>query len=272
MLVGVIALLAAACSNGAKSGAGPAPTAAPETTTTVPPTTVTTVRATTTSSTMKPTTTQTTLLGFGPGDASLVGTVTGPAGPVDGATVHIERLVGKNVATMNVTTGGGGSWQLTSILGGSYRVWAFRAPDFAQSQVESFFMAASDRKSLDLKVPAAGGPRIIATVAPSPPRVDQPATLTIQIGTGRVDDQGRAVLTPRPGVALLVTPGPGIVLDSTPQSVTDGNGNATWRIRCTAEGAKALTLAIDNGITTVNLPACGPPLAPPPATSTTKPA
>lgn len=272
-LAGVLAVLAAGCSGGdSKSAAGPATTASlPETTVTVPPTTGTTLRPTTTSSTAKPTTTQTTLLGFGPGDASLVGTVTGPAGPVEGATVHIERLVGKSVATMNVTSGGGGSWQLTSILGGSYKVWAFKAPDFAQSQIEAFFMAANDRKSLDLKVPSAAGQKILASVTPNPPRVDQAATLTIQIGTGRVDDQGRLALTPRPGAVLTVTPGAGIVLESTPQAVTDGNGNASWRIRCSAEGARAVTLTVDNGNTTVNLPACGP--APPtPAPGTTKPA
>jgi len=272
-LVGVLAMFAAAaCSGDSKPDAAPAATTAlPETTVPVPTTTPTTLRPTTTSSTAKPTTTQTTLLGFGPGGASLVGTVIGPGGPVVGATVHIERLVGKNVATMDVTTAGGGAWQLTNILGGSYRVRAYKPPDFGQSQIESFFLAATDRKTLDLKVPTATGPKIIATVTPNPPRVDQPATLTIQVGTGRVDDQGRPAITPRPGVPLVLTPGAGIVLDSANQAVTDGNGKASWGIRCTAEGARAVTLTIDNGTTTVNLPACGPAV-PTPAPGTTKPA
>lgn len=269
VLLGALGLLAAGCS-------GSTPDAAPATTvvslattaaTTIPPTTV---RATTTSSTVKPTTTLTTLLGLGPGEASIGGTVTGPTGLVDGATVRIERIVGKAVATMDVTTFQGGSWQVGFVLGGSYRVRAFKPPDLGQSPTESFFLGATDRKTFDLKLPAAGGERITATVSPSPPRVDQPATLTIQVGTSRVDDQGRPMITPRPGVLLTLTPAAGIVLDTAPQVVTDGNGFAAWRIRCVVEGAKGASLTVGAGVTTVNLPACGPPLPAPATTTTTR--
>ncbi len=267
----LVALLAGACSAGGGSGAA-APTTAtvPATTVTVPPTTATTVRATTTSTTLKPTTTVTTMFGIGPGEASIGGTVLGPGGPVDGATVRIERLVGKLIATTDVATIGGGSWQLGSILGGSYRVRALRPPEFGQSSVESFFLAANERKTVDLRVPAAGGERITAVVNPNPPRVDQAATVTVQIGVGRVDEQGRLAITPRPGVLLSLAPGPGILVESSPQVVTDGNGSGAWVIRCTSEGAKALILTIANAATTFNLPPCGAtPVAP--ATTTTRP-
>lgn len=229
-------------------------------------TTTTTMRATTT--TTRPRATTTTVLGVGPGDASIGGTVTGPAGPVDGATVRVERLVGKAVATADVTTSGGGSWQLGSILGGSYRVRAFKPPDLAQSPVEAFFLAATERKTIDLRLPAAGGERITATVDPNPPRVDQPATLTIQVGTGRVDDQGRASFAPRPGVPLTLSSGEGIVVEGAPQAVTDANGAAAWRIRCTVQGATTLPLSVGGGATQVKIPACAPPG---PAPTTTRP-
>lgn len=263
----LIAVLVAACSD-------PKPRAAPVTTavpgpSTLPPTTSTTVRPTTTSSTVKPTTTVTTLLQLGPGSASIGGTVSGPAGPVEGATVHVERVVGKLIAPTDVTTTSGGSWQLPSILGGSYRVRAFKAPEFGQSPIEAFFLAATDRKTLDLKLPAAGGDRITAAVNPNPPRVDQPAVVTIQVGTGRVDDQGRPAITPRPGLVLTLAPGAGIQLESASQALTDANGSAQWRIRCLAEGARAVTLTIGTGVTAVNLPACTA-AAPAPATTTTK--
>ena len=236
------------------------PSAAPATTvpeTTVAPVTSTSARPTTTSTTLRPTTTVTTLLQLGPGDATIGGTVLGPAGPVDGATVRVERFVGKLVAPTEVTTSAGGAWQVPSILGGAYRVRAFKAPDLGTSPVESFFLAANERKTLDLRLPAIGGERITAVVSPSPPRVDQPATLTVQVGIGRVDEQGRPVMTPRPNVLLTLTPGPGILLESVPQVLTDGNGGGAWRIRCAVEGAATLSLTVGTGVTQVTIPPCG---------------
>jgi hypothetical protein len=261
----LLALLAGACTSSDPEVAAPTTAVEDTSTTAAPPTTR---RPTTTSSTLRPTTTSSTVLGFGPGEASIVGTVSGPAGPIDGATVRIERLVGKNVATTDVTTTGGGSYQLGLILGGSYRVRAFKAPEYGTSPVEAFFLAANERKSLDLKLPAAGGARLTATVTPTPPRIDQQATLKVQYGTGRVDEQGRPALTPIPNALLTLAPGPGIVLESSAQVRTDGTGTGAWFIRCTAEGASTLTLTVGNGVTPVNIPPCSA-AAPPPSAATT---
>ena len=271
LVVVLLALLAAACSSDGKPAAAPDTTVVAETTTT--PTTAaavpTTARPTTTSTTLKPTTTSSTVLAMGPGEASIVGTVSGPAGGVEGAIVRVERLVGKAVVSVDVTTSAGGSYSLGTILGGSYRVRALKPPDFASSPVEAFFLAAQERKVLDLRMPSAGGERITATVSPNPPRVEQTASLTIQVGTGRVDDQGRPALTPRPGVLLTLTPGAGLALEGTPQALTDGNGSATWRIRCLTEGANTFQLTVGTGTTQVKIPACAAG-APPPAPPTTR--
>lgn len=256
VLVGAIALATAGCSGG-RPAAAPETTPVPETSTTTTVVARTTVpRPTTTSSTLKPTTTSSTVLGLGPGEATIGGTVRGPAGPVEGATVRIERLVGKAVATQDVTTGGSGIWQMNSILGGSYRVRALKPPEFGQSTTESFFLAAAERKTIDLRLPVAGGERITATVNPNPPRLDQTTTLRIQYGTNRFDDQGRATIVPKPGVVLTLSTPPGINLESSPQSLTDSEGYANWQIRCTMEGAKVVNLIIGGGQSTVNLPPC----------------
>ncbi len=260
----LLALVAVACTS-SHQGAAPAPTTVAETT--LPPTssTSTTATPTTTTSTV-PRTTVTTVLALGPGDASLTGTVTGPQGPVDGATVHVERVVGTSVATQDVTTSGG-SWQLSSILGGAYRVRAFKTPDLSPSDVQTFFLAANDRKEVDFTLAAAGGDRITAAVNPNPPRVGQPATVTITVGTGGVDSQGRPSLTPRPGVSLVLSGGPGFVVDSTPSVVTDASGSGSWTVHCTAEGATTLPLTVGAGVTSVTLPACGSAPAAPTATT-----
>ena len=264
----LLALLAAACTSSDQPEA--APDTIPQETSTTAARTSTSGRPTSTSSTIRPTTTSSTVLGFGPGDASIVGTVTGPGGPVDGAVVRIERLVGKNIASTDITTAGGGSYQLGLILGGSYRVRAFRPPDFGTSGVVAFFLAANERKVVDLKLPPAGGERLTATVTPNPPRVDQQATLTVVYGTGRVDEQGRPSVTPIPNVLMTLTPSAGILVESSPQVRTDGSGSGMWFIRCTVEGASAMQLTVGTGLTAVNLPPCAPPGAPPAATSTTR--
>jgi hypothetical protein len=261
----MLALAAVGCSS-SKQAAPPVTVPVTESTVPATSTTSTTSKPTTTVSTV-PRTTVTTQLSLGPGDATIAGTVSGPAGPVDGATVRIERLVGKGVATQDVTTSGG-SWQLPSVLGGSYRVRAFKPPDLVQSDVQVFFLAANERKVIDFKLVAAGGDRILAVVNPSPPRLGQPATLTVTVGTGRVDDQGRPSIAPRPGVVVVLSGGPGFVVDSVPQVTTDGNGAAAWSIRCTTEGANSLPMTVGGGVTAVILPACGS--APVAATTTTK--
>lgn len=258
LLVALVALVAAGCTS-SKPSAGPAPTVPPtEASTAAPPSTATstTGKPTTTSSTV-PRTTVATVISVGPGNAFLNGTVRGPQGPVDGATVHIERVVGKAVATAEVTSSGGGGWQLPSVLGGSYRIWAFRPPDLAQSDVQTFFLAANERKVVDFTLAGSGGDRIVAVVNPSPPRVDQPATLTVTIGTGGVDSQGRPAINPRPNVVLTLNAGNGFALETPAQVLTDGNGTGSWRIRCLVEGASSLPLTVGTGLTVVNLPPCG---------------
>jgi hypothetical protein len=263
----LVALVAVGCTT-PKPAAAPVTAPPTEVATTVPPsTTSTTGKPTTTTSTIARTTV-TTALTVGPGNAFLSGTVTGPQGPVDGATVHVERLVGKAVATADVVTTGGGSWQLSSVLGGSYRVRAFKPPDLAQSDVQTFFLAANDRKVVDFTLTGgAGGDRITAVISPSPLRVDQVGTLTVTVGIARVDDQGRPALQPRPNVLLTLNPGSGYAVDSAPQVLTDSNGAGSWRVRCVIEGANSIPMLVGTGLTTIKLPACGAAAPVPPTTT-----
>lgn len=267
VLVVLVVLLGGACSGG-KPAAAPSSTessTAPATTTPTSSSTSTTVRSSSTSST------RTTLAAvtIGPGDAFLSGTVQGPTGPVDGATVHIERLVGSAVASSDVVTAGGGAWRMDSVLGGAYRVRAFKAPDLGQSEVEVFFLAAADRKVVDLRLAGTGGQQVIAIVNPNPPRVNQPAIVTIQIGSPRIDDQGRATILPQVGTVLQLSVGAGTALESSPQVATDTTGAASWRVRCLVEGPSSVSVTIGGGVALVNLPPCTAAASAPAATTST---
>jgi len=269
----VMTVLAAACSGGSKPSAAPPvteppTTTAPSTSTSTSSTTSTSVRSTTTTSTTRPAP-----VSIGPGEAFISGTVLGPAGPLDGATVRIERFVGSAMASADVTTSGGGAWRMDSVLGGAYRIRAFKAPDLAQSNVEVFFLAATERKTIELRLATSGGQQITAIVNPNPPRVNQAATITVQIGTGRVDDQGRPAITPAVGVVLQLSVAAGQQLESSPQAITDANGTASWRFRCLVEGPVSASLGIANGVTQINIPPCAAAGAGPgpAATTTTRP-
>lgn len=247
----LLLLAAAACSGGSDSTAQPPSTAVPTTdapTTVAPPTTATTVKGT-------PRTTTTVVVALTPGEATINGTVNGPAGPIDGATVKIERLVGTEVASTEVRSAGG-AFSLASLLGGAYRVRAWRAPDLAQNGTEVFFLAANEVKRLDLSLAQYGSSGVVATVEPDPPMVDQPAILTVRLGTGRVDEQGRVTTTPRGGILLILAVGPGLVLESPPQLVSDPTGIGAWRIRCTAPGTFPVTLTMGAIASPIAVPPC----------------
>ena len=249
----VVLLLAAACSGGSDGAS---------TTTSVLPTTVpTTVAAPTTVTTVTiprgaPRATTTTVeVALTPGGATINGTVNGPTGPVDGATVKIERLVGKKVASTEVRSAGG-AYSLGSVLGGAYRVRAWKSPDLAQNGTEVFFLAANEVKRLDLTLTQYGTSGVTATIEPSPPKVDEAAVLTVKLGGGRVDDQGRVTTTPRGSVPVTLTVASGLALESPPQLITDPTGIGAWRVRCTAPGTFTVTLTIGAAATPLTVPAC----------------
>jgi len=251
----LLALVAAACSGGSGDRAAP---------TTVPVTEAPTVAPTTstTATTVKgvPRTTTTVLVGLTPGEATVSGTVNGPAGPVDGATVKIERLVGKEVAGTEVRSAGG-AFSLSAVLGGAYRVRAWRAPDLAQNGSEVFFLSAKEVKRLELTLVQYGANGVVATVDPDPPKVEQPATLTLKLGVGQVDAQGRVTTTPKGGITVTLAVGPGLVLESPAQLVSDANGSVAWRFRCTAPGTFPVTLTLGGATegTAVPVPPCVAP-------------
>lgn len=249
----VLLLVAAACSGGSDRATPttlPPVTEAP--TTLAPTTTVTTVPIP--RGAPRPTTTVA-KVALTPGGATINGTVNGPAGPVEGATVKIERLVGKEVAATEIRSTGG-SYSLASVLGGAYRIRAWRAPDLAQNGTEVFFLAANEVKRLDLVLVQYGAGGVIATVEPDPPKVDQPAVLTVKLGGGRVDDQGRVTTTPRGSVPVTLAVGGGLVLESPPQLITDPTGIGAWRLRCTAPGTFPVTLTIGTVATPLGVPPC----------------
>src|SRR5207253_1269225 len=118
--------------------------------------------------------------------------VTGPEGPVPGAVVHIERLVGDGIGAADILTNPDGTYAAPGILGGRYRVRAFKpAPDnLALVKPAIFFLGAADNRQLNLTVDRHAGLAISAAIAPNPPIAGEDANLVILLTQQSVDGKG----------------------------------------------------------------------------------
>jgi hypothetical protein len=212
----------------------------------------------------------TTTPAVGPGTATLSGTVTGPNGPVGGADVHVERLVGEAVAPADVVSAADGTWSLPGILGGRYRVRAWRVPDLDLVTPQIFFLPDTGARSVALQLDQFGGAEVATAVAPDPPVVGQPAGLAVQITGDTVDATG--VVRPRamPGVIVELANALTWTVTSPNPTVTGSGGRASWQLSCNAVGAQPLAVIVNDAAAyTLNLSSCVPP---PPPTTTTVPA
>ena len=220
----------------------------------------------------------TTTVAMGPGKATLEGTVTGPDGPVPGAIVHAERLVGEAAATLDVLTGADGRYVIPNVLGGRYRLRAWKAaPDnLALIEPQVFFLEGSEKKAANLAMSRYQGASVTAAIAPDPPLIEAPSNLVIQIVDRAVDPGGIVRSTPIPDLrAELFGTGDWRVL--TPVATTsDAAGRARWTLECRRVGQQPLSVVIGETTTfNLNLPACtvppptGDELAPTDDTTTT---
>lgn len=201
----------------------------------------------------------TTTVAMGPGRATLEGTVTGPDGPVPGAVVHAERLVGDAAATLDVVTGADGRFVIPKVFGGRYRLRAWKAAPDNLALVEPlvFFLEGSEKKAANLTVNRYQGVSVTAAIAPDPPLIEAPSNLVVQVVDRAVDPGGIVRATPLPNVrAELFGTGDWRVL--TPVATgTDGAGRARWTLECRRVGQQPLSVVVGETATfNLNLPGC----------------
>lgn len=210
----------------------------------------------------------TTTIAIAGGTATLNGSVTGPDGPVGAAVVHVERFVGDNVATADVFTNPDGTFSLPSVLGGRFRVRAYRPPDLALVAPEVFFLGGTDTKTLALELDRYQGMSVAAAIAPNPPVATEPANLLVQATFRSVDADGVVRAVPIPGVRVELFPTGRWTVEGAAVQFADTDGRALWRVRCGREGEQEMSVLVADGEAfPLSLPACA--AAPPSTTSTT---
>ncbi len=196
------------------------------------------------------------------GRSDVQGFVTGPQGPIGGATVRIERLVFGSVATADlVTRAEDGGFDMPNVPGGRYRVRAFLPPTLAQVEPEVFFLEDGAQRTLDLRLVEHSGLDVRAVVAPEQPLLDEAVNLAVQVVTSVVDGNG---IVRSQGVAgELVSLGDSSRwrLRSSNPVTTDGRGVARFELSCQSTGPPqlAVQLAGSGAVFELDLPECVDP-------------
>jgi hypothetical protein len=201
--------------------------------------------------------TTSTTVAMGPGPVTIVGRIDGPDGPVSNGRVHLDRLVGDRVASIEVPTGPDGSWNVQHVLGGRYRIRAYQAPSLGMLRAAVVFVESPVAKPVVLRVDRFDGTQISAAIAPKPPGVDTPSNLKVRVVTRQVDTKGFVVATPRPGVGVTLSGSGAWSLSSANPSFTDTQGAALFQLTCLSAGSQPLTATLDTGDSQpLDLPAC----------------
>lgn len=189
----------------------------------------------------------TTTAALGPGPLTIVGRVEGPEGVIPDAVVQLERIVGDGVAMTRVPTAPDGTWNLANVLGGRYRIRAWRVPDLATVNPEIVFLPSGGERAVSLKVDPVGGVRVDAAIAPDPPVVDEPANLKVRAAERTVDADGIVRDVPLPGQRVILTGTSEWRVESSSFSVTGSDGSVTFRVVCEDGGDQPLFAELEDG-------------------------
>jgi hypothetical protein len=197
------------------------------------------------------------------GDAELVGEVTGPEGAVAGAQVLLERFVGDERAELVVRTDRDGRFRALKIFGGRYRLRAWRAPDLAVTLPELRFVPDAEETDVRLVATTHGGLTVQAVVSSRNPVVDDLVTVTALVTSQRVDGRGIVVAPAAVDRPVRLITGSGWAIDGEPGRIVDGDGRASWTVRCANAGAGSIDVSAgEDAVVTVDVSCVEPPEEP----------
>jgi len=200
------------------------------------------------------------------GTATVAGTVTGPDGPVPGATVRIERFIGDRSGMVTASTGADGRFVVGSVYGGRYRVRAWLQPSLAANGSSVDFVA-DERGAVanfDLTVARHDARALQAALDLTSISVGGSARVRALFTQEIVDENGIVVGTGISGAKVTLSENAGYLIDSAspnPGSTAD-SGIVSWKVTCLKEGTPTLTVTAQELSATVKLPACAKASAP----------
>lgn len=190
----------------------------------------------------------TTVVAISPGPLTIVGRVEGPDGTVvPGAIVQLERVVGASSASMRVPDAPDGTWNAANVIGGRYRIRAWRAPDLATLKPQLVFLESGPQRAVTVKLDVLGGVRVDSAIAPDPPLVDESSNLKVRVAERTVDGDGVIHDDPVPGTSVTLSGSGEWEVSSPNPSTTSGDGSAVFRMRCLSDGPQPLAATLESG-------------------------
>jgi hypothetical protein len=212
--------------------------------------------------------TTTTTINFsqGKGTVTVSGLVTGPDGPVDGATVVIERVVGDQTATLKVLANADGRYKASAIKGGVIRVSAYKVPDLAVAKPKVIY--ASGVIEIDIETQIYNGTDIQWALGPAQPYIGRVENLSVRVAVKRVDPDGIVRFAALEGIGVRVVPKAFLVPSGPAEKLTDKEGLVSFAMGCSDVGPSGLSVFLASGEETAIEPrACAvPPTTAPPST------
>jgi len=196
-----------------------------------------------------------------PGPVTVAGTVTDQTGaPVAAATVSLQRIVGAAAGQTQVTSGQDGTWTAQGILGGLYRIRAWRPPDLAQPTATVVFLSPTSAPGpVGLQLDRYGQTNVRAAVSPNPPLLGEPVDLVVQVTSTTVGGDGVVRSTPLVGAAVAISAAGQWAVDGQPQQTTTAAGEVSWQATCEALGDQALSVTVNQGDPVdLAVPVCAP--------------
>ena len=266
-LVLLLPLLAACSKDEGKALPAPRPE---ESTTTTEPVDFTQVSLAPLAVEGKPTSTTRPL---GGGKASLFGKVLDSFdNPVPGAFVRAVYYGDPNKPeVIEALSREDGTYRFDQVLGGRWRVRAWKTPEFATLDDATFFLGYTENRQLDLKVKGATDFVVTSSLAPNPPFTGSAVELAILVLTQTVDGEGVVDRSPVGGAAVTINPGGKWFLGTEATRATDVNGRAAWNLICMEPGPQPVTVVVGGRDWPLNIPACLDPASTSTTTATTLP-
>jgi hypothetical protein len=266
-LVLLLPLLAACSKDEGKALPPPGPE---ESTTTTEPINLTSVSLEPIAVDGKPTSTTRPL---GGGKASLAGRVVDSFGsPVPGAFIRAIYYGDPNKPeVIEAFSLEDGTYRFDHVLGGRWRVRAWKAPELATLDDSVFFLGYTENRQLDLKVKAANDYVVTSSIAPNPPFTGTEVEVAVLVLSQTVDEEGVVHRSPVGGAAVTLNIIGKWVLAGEPALGTDANGRAAWTLTCTEPGKQEIIANVGGRDWPLNLPACMDPASTSTTTATTLP-
>jgi hypothetical protein len=208
---------------------------------------------------------------LGGGKAAIFGKVVDPDGhTVPGAIVRATYYGDPNKPeTIEALAAEDGTYRFEQVLGGRWRIRAWKAPELATLEDNTFFLGYTEQRSLDLKVKAAVDYVVTSNMAPNPPFIGTPVELAVAVMTQSVDEEGIVHRSPVAGAAITLNITGRWFLTGDPTQATEYNGRAAWQLTCEAVGPQPIAVIVAGREWPLNLAPCRDPMETSTTSSTT---